>query len=393
MITLRKYLLKLLISIAFGSIGSVLYGYDLEYQGIYYNIIDWNKLEVTTKALYDPSNWDQLNNYVNSYIESSIFIPDSLKIKGKSMKVTSIAEYAFFRCANLEYIRLSSNLDSIGKSAFEGCDKLLMIDNFEVCPLKFIPESMCQGCSSLTDIVLPNSVEIIDRFAFFGANLSRMQRLPEKLESICDYAFRGTLVSDIQFDKPLTGIGVAAFNGSAIRNLRLPEGFTGIGDFCFSNTPIEDIFIPETTCYIGSGGFGKLPYLRNVICMIEDPNSVQGANATYIFEYFMSYDDCVLWVPKNSIQLYKEHRHWSCFKNIRAIESGLDEDAGVNCSKIWLEDGKLRVEGPEGSSVKIYNLTGNLVVDSKLNDEQISFSLPKGVYIVVGKDLVKKIQL
>jgi len=68
-----------------------------------------------------------------------VIIPD--KIDGLS--VTSIGNYAFYKCSGLTSVTLPSSLTSIGEWAFS-------------------------GCTGLTSMTIPNSVTSIGKYAFEG---------------------------------------------------------------------------------------------------------------------------------------------------------------------------------------------------------------------------------
>ena len=81
---------------------------------------------------------------------TSIIIPDS---------VTSIGDYAFFRCISLANITIPNGLTSIGEDAFCECTSLVDVT---------IPDSVTSigqyafsNCTSLTNVTIPDSVTSI----------------------------------------------------------------------------------------------------------------------------------------------------------------------------------------------------------------------------------------
>lgn len=59
---------------------------------------------------------------------SKITIPDTVKINGKTFKVTKIGKKAFYNCKNLKKVTVkAANLKSVGKNAFKGTSKKLKI--------------------------------------------------------------------------------------------------------------------------------------------------------------------------------------------------------------------------------------------------------------------------
>ena len=55
---------------------------------------------------------------------SSAAVPDTVTYKGKKYKVTEIAAKAFYKNKKLTKVTIGKNVQTIGKSAFEGCAKL-----------------------------------------------------------------------------------------------------------------------------------------------------------------------------------------------------------------------------------------------------------------------------
>ena len=115
--------------------------YDVEVDGIYYNLISkGNVAEVTTGD----------KNY-----SGDITIPSS---------ITSIGISAFRTCSGLTSVTIPNSVTSIGSEAFDGCRGLTSVT---------IPNSVTSieafvfnSCSSLTSVTIPNSVKSIGQNAF-----------------------------------------------------------------------------------------------------------------------------------------------------------------------------------------------------------------------------------
>ena len=109
--------------------------------------------------------------------------------------VTSIGDYAFYRCSGLTSVTIPNSVTSIGDHAFYGCSKLTSVT---------IPNSVTsiewdafRSCFNLTSVTIPNSVTSIKSFAFFGnPNLSVVVSLIENPFSISyvfgDYSYSGS---------------------------------------------------------------------------------------------------------------------------------------------------------------------------------------------------------
>ena len=65
--------------------------------------------------------------------------------------------------------------------------------------------------TSLKEVILPDSLQIIDGYAFEGTSLKEIT-LPDGLISIGDCAFRETLITEMVIPASVTSIGDLAFN-------------------------------------------------------------------------------------------------------------------------------------------------------------------------------------
>ena len=102
--------------------------------------------------------------------------------------VTSIGEYSFEGCSKLAKIRLSNNLSSINDYAFSGCisltDFTLPDDS-----LIDIKTGAFTWCEQLRNIVIPNSVELIEKYAFAFCTRLNTVIIPKSVTIIAENAF------------------------------------------------------------------------------------------------------------------------------------------------------------------------------------------------------------
>ena len=124
---MKKYtalITTLILSVFFSIVASA---YDVEVDGIYYNLVpNGNVAEVTNGA--------------NKY-EGDITIPSSIKVNDTEYSVTSVGNSAFEDCISLTLITIPNSVTSIGDYAF-------------------------YNCSGLTSVTIPNSVTSIGSGAF-----------------------------------------------------------------------------------------------------------------------------------------------------------------------------------------------------------------------------------
>ena len=117
-----------------------------------------------------------------------------------------------FKCSSLTSIVISNSVVSIGDNAFKGCNSLsnVVIPN----SVTTIEAGAFWDCSSLTSIVIPNSVVSIGGSAFSGCSSLTSTLIPNSVVSIGDSAFedcRFLLIIDIP--DSVTSIGNSAFSG------------------------------------------------------------------------------------------------------------------------------------------------------------------------------------
>ena len=100
-----------------------------------------------------------------------------------------ICDDAFFKCSSLTSIVISNSVVSIGDNAFKGCNSLsnVVIPN----SVTTIEAGAFWDCSSLTSIVIPNSVVSIGDSAFEDCRFLLIIDIPDSVTSIGNSAFSG----------------------------------------------------------------------------------------------------------------------------------------------------------------------------------------------------------
>lgn len=133
-------------------------------------------------------------------------------------KVETIGEGAFCYCPNLEEVKLSSGVKEIGRGAFAE--------------------------TALKEIVLPNSVMVVGEAAFNNCTQLTSATLSSSLEKVADYMFNGC---------------------TNLQQLNVPDSIVVIGEFAFSQTYFAEVTIADTNILqIGAGAFSECPDLQYV---------------------------------------------------------------------------------------------------------------------------------
>ncbi|MCH5230366.1 MAG: leucine-rich repeat protein [Muribaculaceae bacterium] len=263
--------------------------------------------------------------------------------------VTSIGAYAFFTCTGLTSVEIPNPVKSIGIAAFQYCDNLetikipdslttigvsafgggvvkelnVVISNLEAwCKIDnagfssawhlylneseitdlVIPKSIeeikpnaFRDCTSLTSVEIPNSVKSIGYNAFYNCPSLTSVEIPNSVKSIEDSAFFGCpSLTNVEIPNSVTSIGgLAFFNCTGLTSISLGKSLTKIGDFAFNNC---EGLTSITSLNVTPPIFGETPF------------------------YQIPTSTCVLYVPMQSVEAYKEADYWKDFTNIQGIE-------------------------------------------------------------------------
>ena len=245
----------------------------------------------------------------------------------------SIGKCAFEGCSELSAVTIPASVTEIGECAFANCPKLAPLD--EILPEKLtkiidgvvynadgtqiigilptlsgevriadgitvIPQQLFADNTSITSVILPNSIKTIEWRAFSGCTSLAQIEFPEGLLTIGDYAFSSTGLTTVVLPSTLTTFGEGVFDGctklaniedksgkflkvvdgivynvdgtqiisvleSCTGEVRIAEGVTEIPAWLFNgNSQITSIVIPEGVTKIGNNAFSYCENLTSV---------------------------------------------------------------------------------------------------------------------------------
>ena len=205
--------------------------------------------------------------------------------------------------------KIPSSVTAIGTFAFAYCYGLANAQLHE--GIKTIEEYAYGYCSALTSIDIPASVTSIENYAFTG----------------CDHATSMTVASgNTTYD---SREGCNAIIETATNTLIagctktvIPNSITTIGDGAFHwQVGMSTISIPASVTSIGSYAFYNMYNLETIVCEATTPPSILG---TAFDSYARNY--AILYVPRASIEAYRNTEVWNWFPRIRAIENMVNGD-------------------------------------------------------------------
>ena len=149
------------------------WAYDVEVDGIYYNLVKDTKTAGVTSG--------------DANYTGNVEVPTSIVVEGVECSVTSIGNGAFQYCSGLTSVTIPNSVTNIGSSAFYKCYGLTSV---------IIPNSVTRiedyafsGCSSLTSVTIPNSVTSIGGYAFSDCSGLTSVTIPNSVTSIGGGAF------------------------------------------------------------------------------------------------------------------------------------------------------------------------------------------------------------
>ena len=293
--------------------------------------------------------------------------------------VTSIGSDAFYNCYNLRLVlnnshftfkKDSSDYGYIASYAKVVCNGYEQVDDFIfteeggacylrayigdktelVLPANYnggnysIGSSAFEGCSSLTSVVIPNSVTCIEYSAFYDCSGLTSVVIPNGVTYIEGSAFRYcSSLTSVEIPNSVTSIGYSAFAGcSGLNSVVIGNSVTSIGEYAFSSCTS----LTKLSCY------AKVP-------------PTCGSDVFY----GINKETCVLQVPESSLTAYQQADQWKEFFFIEDVLSGI---------------GEVTMGGAVPGMVDVYSTNGMLI---KRNAElkNLKHELPAGIYIIGGK--------
>ena len=187
--------------------------------------------------------------------------------------VTSIGDWAFFRCSRLTQVNIPSSVTSIGSQAFQHCDALTQVN---------IPSSVTSigdwafaYCSKLRQMNIPGSVTSIGEWVFYGCSSLTQVTIPESVTSIGQWAFTqvtwnaincnsnapcydiSSNITNFIFGNQVEHIpAYLCYGMDKLTQVTLPESVTSIGEWVFYGcSSLTQVTIPESVTSIGQWAF------------------------------------------------------------------------------------------------------------------------------------------
>ena len=298
------------------------------------DLLCYNILTDSTVAVTGQSEYKTMPRY--EYLPENLVIPSEVTLQGKTYKVVSIDQWAFYACTMLKSVTIPSSVTFIGLSAFQYCENLVNVD-------------------------IPTSVTTVEGSAF--SYTKWYDNLPDGEVYINNtlYRYKGTAPENTQIvikDGTTRIAGFTFWNQSNIVAIELPQTLTDIEHGAFEGcTQLSSILIPKNVTFIGARAFAECTGLKEVICLAPTP-PIAGVDANPSPSDWMfagvDVENVLLYVPMESIELYRNADQWKDFQ-IRVYYGSEEchEYMHVNLTAFPLITGKLtyRLSTDDGSEI------------------------------------------
>ena len=166
-----------------------------------------------------------------------------------------VGGWAFSECKYLQSVTFPNSTKEIlfWDKAFSYCERLTTVD-LSMCNVKHIPHGMFADCSSLTQVLLPDSITRIEEAAFKGCHELLSVNIPKECRAIefeaFEYCYKLQIVT-FSTDSKLELIEEKAFyECRGLENLVLPASLSTIANQAF-------------TCYAATGNLTTVQFSAN----------------------------------------------------------------------------------------------------------------------------------
>lgn len=254
---------------------------------------------------FAPSGSGHNYNYTRPI--GDIVIPDSVTLLGYNYPVTGIESRAFYGCSEITSITIPEGVATIGNQAFCG--------------------------DSLASITIPSSVDSIGENAFSGCTITAVS-YSGTINQWCNIDFsngysnpvfdctilniNGSPVNNLLIPDNVEIIKQFAFWGyMGLTSVTISNGVTSIsiGSAAFGSCwNLTSVTIGSGVTHIGQGAFAYCSDIMEVTCFANVPPNVEDT-----FAFYWVNRNIPLYVPSSSVSSYQSAPVWSEFTNYIGI--------------------------------------------------------------------------
>ena len=235
-------------------------GYSLTIDDLTWTLDDDGTLTISGNGEMSDDEWDMPSRWWKNI--ENVIIKDVVIENG----VTSIGDSAFKDCTDLTSVTIPDSVTSIGCDAFSGCESLTSVT---------IPDSVAsigdgafEGCTGLTSITVAENNSVYDSRNHCNAVIETATDtllfgcqntvIPESVEGIGGFAFYGCKrLTSVTIPDSVEYIGSSAFYGcSGLTSAAISNSVTNIDQYAFFGCKsLTSVTIPDSVKYIGYNAF------------------------------------------------------------------------------------------------------------------------------------------
>lgn len=123
-----------------------------------------------------------------------------------------------------------------------------------------------RGCTGLQSVEIPDSVESLGNYSFSGSGLTEIT-IPAGVTHIGDKAFSASMLERVTIPGSVSEIGTGAFlRSKRLTSVEIGNGVESIGDYAFDQCPeLSEVLLPSSVQKIGDFAFRSCPTLRSIV--------------------------------------------------------------------------------------------------------------------------------
>jgi len=212
-----------------------------------------------------------------------------------------------------------------------------------------------QNKPSLTSVTLPETVKKIGSHALRGTGITSML-IPNSVDTIGGFAFYGcTALTSVELGNGVKFIDIYTFHGcSNLQTVKIGTGMIKM-DYVFADCPL----------------------LTDVTCLAVTPPQLNGT-----FGGTTPIATATLSVPSGSVSAYQGASTWENFGTIQAVTPIAVHAVLEPSVALYSGKGSVLLTSDTATPVAVYTLTGGKVYENMHTAGTSHIALPQGVYLV-----------
>ena len=219
-------------------------------------------------------------------------IPEIVTNDGKDYTVNTIGLRSFAECVMLTNVLIPNSVTIVESQAFYKDVQLTSVEFPN--SIEKLGQAVCGNCTNLSSVHLPSSIKEIPKWAFYGTALKAIE-IPYGVHIIDESAFAQCPIEKVIIPNSVVVIGAESFHqNSNLKEIIIPSSVNSIGNWAFNST---------------------VSAIEKVTVMSKQPFEIPSG----VFSYG-STRNATLYVPAGTKAIYQTTSGWGNFANIVEME-------------------------------------------------------------------------